>query len=121
MLSKSLLSELRARKDEPDAAVARWGEAFLLDPGLDPALWLLADGRVVVDERALGNDIHEASDEEAIGAIVVGTSKTGVHDLLTLLPTRPPHATECARCGGNGWVPLGRDLVCPKCHGAGWR
>jgi len=122
-LSKFLLSELRARKDEPDDAIRKWGEAFLLDPGLDPALWLLADGRVIVDERAFGSEVvRAASDEEAIGAIVIGTRKTGVHELLTLLPTRPPHATECSRCGGNGSVPMASsEVVCVECHGAGWR
>lgn len=120
-LSKSLLEELRARARKDDAEMSKWGEAFLLDPGLDPSLWLLADGRVIQDERAFGNAIRETSDEEAIGALVIGAKKTGIADLLTLLPTRPPHARECRRCGGNGWVPLGREVVCPECHGAGWR
>src|SRR5579862_9313937 len=65
-------------------------DAFLLDPGMGPMLYLTADGRVLVDGRSWdGEGPREASDEEAIGALVVGAKKTGIDALLELIPRRP--------------------------------
>jgi hypothetical protein len=42
--------------------------------------------------------------------------------LLSLLPPRPPAASDCKQCHG-GWIkdpaPLGK-IICQACHGMGW-
>jgi|SRR6478609_7241788 len=41
-------------------------------------------------------------------------------DLRHLVPSRPPHATTCATCGGSGDPAIpGCDLIC-SCGGTGW-
>jgi hypothetical protein len=131
-LSPALLSALRAwqatLKYQPDDKVRQCGEAFLLDPGMGPEIFLLADGRVILDERAFfGTEILEASADEAVAAIVVGAEKTGIAALLNVLPPAPPDANDCSRCVGSRWWSVGSNVigtaskvVCPECHGRGW-
>jgi hypothetical protein len=40
-------------------------------------------------------------------------------DLRTMLPERPPHASDCPHCSGSGWMMDGR-LFCRACRGLGW-
>lgn len=128
-LSAPLLAALRARQatliDQPDEQVRRYGEAFLLYPGLGPEIYLLADGRVILDERAFfGTEVHEASADEAVAAIVVGAEKTGIAGLLELIPSAPSDAVRCRRCAGSRWWGIGlhgiAKVICPGCLGRGW-
>src|SRR5689334_9808988 len=120
-LSASLLAELRAmqaKRGYSDDVTYR-EEAFLLDPGLGPACYLTADGRVLLDWRewieACGPreewepPIREATADEAVSALVVGAKKTGVAGLLGLLPPRPLAAADCPRCQGGRWWSFGVD------------
>jgi hypothetical protein len=94
-------------------------EAFLMFPGLGPAYYLTADGRVLVDASDWdGSPIGEASDEDAISAIAAGVRVAGVRELLELLPVAPPGASPCASCGGERYNPSG--FVCNECGGRGW-
>src|SRR5262245_12100215 len=80
-------------------------DAFRLDPGLGPAGYLAEDGRVLVDFRDWdGGPVREATSEEAVMALVVGARKTGVTELLTLLPAPPPGAQTCPTCQGSHYV-----------------
>src|SRR4051812_23521088 len=113
-LPADVLAALRARSAQerwpPDPEVRKYGEAFLLYPGLGPALYLLEDGRVLVDARGWEGvyrdgvmkegPIREASDDEAVGALVVGARETGIAALLSLLPPAPARASPCPRCAG---------------------
>ena len=124
-IPQSLLLSLRdvqRRRDYRDD-VTESESAFLLDPGLGPALYLAADGRVLVDSRDWdGSPLREANDDEAVAAIVVGAEKTGLPELLSLLPPAPPGATTCSGCDGQRWntqIPPHR-LLCGKCWGRGW-
>jgi hypothetical protein len=128
-LPAPLLAALRARQatltDQPDEQVRRYGEAFLLYPGLGPEIYLLADGRVILDERAFfGTEVHEASVDEAVAAIVVGAEQTGIAGLLELIPSAPSDAVRCRRCAGSRWWRIGLDeiakVICPGCLGRGW-
>lgn len=104
-------------------------DSFLLDPGLGPAYYLTADGRVLVDGSGWdGTPLREADDDEATAAVVVGAKKTGVRELLALLPERPSGAANCEKCGGARWMSLGQDVsgqpvsvICVECRGRGWR
>ena len=121
------LRNLRAQRAHPDD-VEQSEDAFLLDPGLGPALYLTSTGRVLVDGRSWDETpLREATDDEAISALVVGALKTGLDELLALVPSPPAGANPCARCHGRRWELLGADLhgkpmeiVCTVCRGRGW-
>lgn len=73
--------------------------AYLLDPGLGPATYLTADGRVLwLDD---GWDV-KATRAAVYVAIRVGAAKTKVPQLLSLLPKAPPDAAPCGECDGTG-------------------
>ena len=101
-------------------------DAFLLDPGLGPMTYLTADGRVLLDERSfVGDSIREATDDEAIAALVVGAKKTGITALLELIPVRPTDTLPCPACNETRWfVDRGAEgrleIVCFVCRGRGW-
>jgi hypothetical protein len=128
----AVLERLRARRGARSEVddIEEQQDAFLLDPGLGPAMYLTSDGRVLVDdpEGFWGSQagLYEASDDLACGALVAGAKKTGVAELLSLLPARPPAGLTCERCGGSRRMPLrdvsGNDfsIVCPTCSGRGW-
>jgi hypothetical protein len=125
LLSSSLLEELQTwRASRPLDRVEREHDAFCLDPGLGPAFFLTADGRVLVDGTSWDDTpIREASEAEAFASIVVGARKMGIGKLLDLLPRRPDGSPTCARCNGTRYASLGPDVppfVCPHCHGLGW-
>jgi hypothetical protein len=118
------------------AAMFRWEDelesahdAFLLDPGMGPMLYLTADGRVLIDGRGWdGEPLREATDDEATVALVVGAKKTGIAGLFDLLPPRPPEGSSCPTCRGARVERLPAtdperpppELVCSACKGRGW-
>lgn len=119
------LQDLRASRSPDD--IERTHDAFLLDPGLGPPTYLAADGRILWDDDMWG---IEPTRGEAYAAIVVGARKTGLRDLLKLLPPRPPSATNCPDCKGTGRFTVGgatrgeeqpSSLLCSACRGIGWR
>ena len=133
-LDDTLLAKLRsaqARRKGRDE-IAEREEGFLLDSGLGPVAYLTADGRVLLDLSGWDDDAdprgREATEDEAIAALVVGAKKTGVAELLTLLPTRPAQAQTCSRCSGDRWIEFGTEgrtgkpgrMVCWDCSGRGW-
>jgi len=119
------LSKARQERGiEPDD-IERKFSGFILDPGLGPAVYLAADGRVVWDGWYEWTEAAPTI-RNAYMSVVVGASKTGVTDLLKLLPPRPPDAIDCSACGTTGWTDLvdadGKpfQIVCHKCAGLGW-
>jgi predicted transport protein len=115
-----LLTILRARRARQEARYPGEGQkdAILIYPGLGPALYLTLDRRVLIDARDWdGSPIREASDEDAIGAIVVGVRSTGIRELLDLLPSAPANARPCAVCRGERYD---EGIVCSSCFGLGW-
>jgi hypothetical protein len=133
-LDETILARLRsvqAHRGGHDELAER-EDAFLLDRGLGPAIYLTADGRVLLDltgwDDAADPPVREATDDEAISSLVVGSKKTGVTELLELLPPRPAHARSCSRCNGERWMELGTKagtsepgrVVCWDCSGRGW-
>jgi hypothetical protein len=123
-IAPSLLEQLRAMQAPCGYTddVIEGNDAFLLDPGLGPAFYLTSDGRVLVDMREWnGGPIREASETEALAALVVGAKKTGVVALLSLLPEPPEDAQSCPLCHGDHYlVSQGERWICPKCSGRGW-
>lgn len=101
-------------------------DAFLLDPGMGPMTYLTSDGRVLLDFRTWdGAELREASGlDEEIASVVVGAKKTGISDLLSLLPAVPAEGADCPKCGGERWAELapgdGLALICILCNGRGW-
>lgn len=116
------LEQQRASYREADE-VERELDAFLLDPGLGPPTYLLRDGRVVWE-----CDIWHVRDtaREAYVSIAVGAHKTGVRELLALLPACPHDGRECPKCRGAHWEEhtLADSesfcFVCQHCSGLGW-
>lgn len=99
-------------------------DAFLLDPGLGPATYLTADGRILWDDDGWG---VQATRREVYAAVRAGARKTGISALLSLLPARPEDADSCARCEGTGrWTGLRSvsgepiSICCPDCGSLGW-
>lgn len=97
-------------------------DAFLLDPGMGPMTYLTSDGRVLKDMRTWdGEPLREATEDEAIAALVVGAAKTSIGGLLALIPARPPDALQCPICSGTQWCSvLEGNVVCLFCRGRGW-
>jgi hypothetical protein len=103
-------------------------QACMLSPGMGDAYYLTKDGRVLVDGRDWdGEPVREATDDEAVSAIVIGAENSGISDLLKLLPEQPDSACVCQQCHGSRWWTFGNDtsgravnLVCPICSGRGW-
>jgi hypothetical protein len=111
-----LLEQLRnLRASRPADEIESTHDAFLLDPGLGPPTYLAADGRILWDDDSWG---VEPTRGEAYAAIVVGARKTGLRDLLRLLPPRPPGTPDCGECNGTGRLAAG---LCSACRGVGWR
>ncbi len=130
-LNESLLALLRAAQAERAMRDRFENEdTFLLDPGMGPAAFLTADGRVLLDFATWdGGPLREATDDEAVGALVVGAKKTGVAELLELIPPPPDGASVCPACDGRRWIAFGHKagsdepgrMVCLDCRGRGWR
>jgi hypothetical protein len=131
VLSESLVASLRAVQEQRGYSdeVTRQEDAFLLDPGMGPACYLAADGRVLIDGRDWDDTpLREATTDEAISKLVVGAQKTGVAELLSLLPLTPDGAALCPRCQGEHWATLTTAsvrggsvrMVCWECGGRGW-
>jgi hypothetical protein len=100
-------------------------DAFLLDPGMGPMLYLTADGRVLEDSRGWdGDSVVELDGEKANAAIVIGARKTGIVELLELLPAPPKGSTTCPKCRGTRMcepVPgFGAEHPCTACGSRGW-
>ena len=98
-------------------------DAFLLDPGMGPMIYLTADGRILFDERSWdGAPLREAQSDEVVGALVIGAKKTGIVGLLDLLPVRPVGGLQCPQCQGSRWERLvpALEIVRPLCGGLGW-
>jgi hypothetical protein len=97
-------------------------DAVLLDPGMGPMTYITRDGRVLLDMRTWdGDSIVEATDDEAIAALLAGAEKTPVVALLDLLPERPPDAHECPMCSGTRYFAFRElQLLCMLCSGRGW-
>jgi hypothetical protein len=123
-----LLAALRAwRAERPGDPIEGAHDAFCLDPGLGPAWFLTADGRVLVDGTCWdGEPLREATDAEACQTIVVGARKLGMDRLLDLLPPRPQTSRTCARCNGERYASVlpgcaeAPCFVCQVCNGLGW-
>jgi len=78
--------------------VERAYDAFLLDPGMGPMVYLTADGRVLWDERGWdGDGVVEVTGVDARASLVVGARKTGLAALRALLPPAPAGAVVCLR------------------------
>jgi hypothetical protein len=102
-------------------------DAFLLDPGLGPAVYLSMEGRIIWDDDGWGVTATRA---EALASILAGVKKTHISALRTLLPSRTTDSCDCSNCGATGWFDAhgrlqdihGRrfSVVCMTCAGLGW-
>jgi hypothetical protein len=133
-LPDHLLSALReAQPNRGNDPLLREHDAFMLDPGLGPALILTSDGRVLEDGTCWdGTPIRELEGGAAFEALVVGAKKTKIAALLELLPPRPPEAADCSWCHGKRFAPPPvkgatpeqvahlPTFICTTCHGLGW-
>lgn len=107
--------------------VERQYDAFLLDPGMGPMTYLTADGRVLFDMRGWdGDSVVEATTAyEVNAALIVGAKKTGIVELLDLIPKAPPGSRTCPRCDGTRMAPLAPqapppEFPCRQCDARGW-
>jgi hypothetical protein len=124
----ALVSELQKYRELHGADdVMRAYDAFLLDPGLGPAVYLSADGRIVWDDDFWG---VTATRGEALASVLAGVKKTRIDALKSLLPERPTDASDCSNCEASGWFDAHGQLqdihgqrfsvVCMTCAGLGW-
>ena len=88
-LPDHIISQLRALRaqqqywDEANEVIER-EEAFMLSPGMGYAYYFTVDRRVLVDGSDWdGSSVREATDDEALSAIVVGAKNTGIGELLS--------------------------------------
>lgn len=127
------LRELQAQSREFYVdKIAESEDAVVMTLGLGDAMYLALDGRVIVDEFSWTTEEEkpprEAKDaKEMFTAIVVGAKRCNAPELLSLLPSRPQTAVDCAACERRGWKQIGKDadgnpaeIVCWECGGVGW-
>ncbi|WP_437328905.1 hypothetical protein [Sorangium sp. So ce381] len=100
-------------------------DAFLLDPGMGPMTYLTSDGRVLEDLRGWdGDEIVEVGGLHAHSALIVGARKTGIAELLELIPKPPPGSSACSKCNGKRVAEpapgFGIELPCDACDARGW-
>ena len=100
-------------------------DAFLLDPGMGPMVYLTSDGRILEDSRGWdGDEIVEITGDRANAALVVGAKKTGIADLLGLIEPPPVGSKVCARCKGTRMAEpvegYGHEFPCDACGSRGW-
>ena len=103
-------------------------DAFMLDPGLGPPTYLSSDGRIIWDDAEWWS--VRGTRFDAFAALRAGADKTGIVELLQLLPARPADSAGCETCAGTGR--FGADgrlqdvegklfsVVCNRCAGLGW-
>ena len=125
----SILARLRQeRVRRPDNELQDREDAFLLFPGMGPALFLTADGRILKDARDWDEsaNVEEGSDDDAVAAIVIGAENWDIPELLSLLPEAPQNSRPCPQCGGSRWFSFRNyhgnpaKIICPECGGRGW-
>lgn len=125
-----LLATLRKHREDDgyfDDLMQR-EDAFLLDPGMGPVVYLTAEGRVIMNVSFWeeGEAIREATDEEAISYLVIGALKSGVMGLLDLIPPQPADGMLCSECQGRRWHDLPPApshppwWLCQTCWGKGF-
>jgi hypothetical protein len=120
-LPPSVVDRLRARRAASPLvdATEREHDAFLVLLGTGASLYVTADGRILVDCSGWDSTpIREATDEEAFATLVVAADRTGIRELVELLPHRPENGVTCTRCGGTRHEPSAG--VCLACSGLGW-
>jgi hypothetical protein len=112
--------------DDIQVEIEREHDAFLLDPGMGPMLFLTASGRILVDGRNWdGEALREADEDQAIGALLSGAEKTGITELLELIPPRPADGSICPMCAGSRLASPVPGMALPElrcflCRGRGW-
>ncbi len=122
---EQVASEHLAEMEALQGIVEDETDAFLLDSGMGPTIYLTSRGLVLIDGRLWdGEPIREATESEAIGGLVIGATKTGIQDLLKLIPEPPADSSTCPECGGTRWSKIAAGLphtiVCFLCGGRGW-
>jgi len=127
-LSSVLLADLREYRNVngTDALMAT-RDAFLLDPGLGPSVYLSSDGQIIWDDDGWG---IQGTRREALAAIRAGAKRTGILGLQGLLPSRGDASRACPDCDATGWFDNHGQLadvhghpfsvVCSTCAGLGW-
>jgi len=123
-LSPELLAKLRAHRDRrPMDNIERKYDAVMIDPGLG-TIWLTCDGRILWEDDIMDPEsVREVTEENhVITSLVSGATKTGIVELLDLLPAQPTDAITCPMCNGTRyWTPTGTaGFVCWLCSGRGW-
>ena len=118
------LREQRAARGADD--VEQTHDAFLMHPGMGPALYLTTDGKVLSDSRDWDQsaEIREGSEDDAVAALVIGAENWSLPELLELLP-QPAKSASCQVCSGTRWFHFkdyfGKPakILCPECRGWG--
>lgn len=128
-LNEGLLSELRDYRQKCHGAdhLMKAYDAFMLDPGLGPAIYLSSDGRIIWDDDGWGVVGTRA---EGLAAIRAGAKKTGLQGLLGVFPSRTAASVDCPECDATGRFDAHGQLVdvngqrvsvvCTACAGLGW-
>ena len=120
------LRERTASRTKNDVELAE--DAFLLHPGMGPALYLTFDGRILKDSRDWDESaaIEEGTEDDAVAALVIGAENMNLRELIDLLPKKSPNTQTCVRCSGSRWFAFkdyfGRParIICPECRGRGY-
>jgi len=100
-------------------------DAFLLDPGMGPMVYLTSDGRILEDSRGWdGDEVVEVTGYRANAALVVGAKKTGIAELLGLIEPPPVGSKVCSKCKGTRMAApvegFGHEFPCEACGARGW-
>src|SRR5436190_641542 len=128
-ISPELLKKLNDRTASREKDALEITEnAFLLFPGMGPALYLTSDGRILRDGREWdeSSSIEEGTDDDAVAALVIGADNLDLPDLIRLLPQPSVGASPCTGCGGSRWFAFkdyfgkAARVICSECRGRGY-
>ncbi len=102
-------------------------QVLMFQWGLSEYLYLLADGRLLIDtdEDRIPKPIN--NDQDYWTALVIVARWLNTPQLLDLLPPPPADTPPCSLCDGQHWCWLTSDdgsprqVLCPGCWGVGWK
>jgi hypothetical protein len=125
-LPPAIAAELQRRIDyariHRPGALSRDGKALRVDGSIGYDCWISPEGDVYLETYDMFTEDSPVADRSRRAQLLV--LSLGIRtfpDLESLLPSRPPEATDCADCKGKGKFHAGgHQFVCNPCCGLGW-
>jgi len=105
-------------RDDEEKRLVEASRALPIYRGWGAILLLSETGKVIAHEDEWEEGRFEDAEEpfRTISLVMAAERYPG---LKSLLPSRPPGASDCSMCVGKGMV-ISEQFFCGKCSGLGW-